>query len=490
MSKVKIKQIKKAVGDVDLSGMFEEMMGIKDAETEIIIPKFVSVRNTVRHICRVLKQFSTFAILRNDFPEISAGLDDVKKFVDETVETTYLKHDHDEKETQYANVGKEDINNLYRKLKENMCVKRLVILCSVLDKYKINFNDPAKLRENFVNQEPGLSFKVFDFSCLDLKILWANPKLNTIVKRYILSVLASLYKHTLALYNTITSPDVDIEKFTKLLLSSIGELRKQPELHRCKLAFERIEKSVELLKGNFSNYYRESIKSRNPDSLVTSFISDVANQGGANARLTREFRQIIQYMHKISQKSGRSKDPQVQKIFAMLNSNFSLMEKHTKGKKSDDTKDKPIIDPVTGLVISGDVPDSAVSVDPTDLGAVEDLLIETNAVPDIDPSEVADEKKTKRLEKQRAKKKKRIAMKKQAISDKIDSTMAATDVVADVAADADDLKDSTNATVEDATVEDVEDVEDVIIASETNTSAIVEEPTEEPVDELESLILK
>lgn len=383
MSKVKVKQIKKMVGDGGLNTMMEEMMGMKDADPEIIIPKFVSVRNTIRYVCKVLNQFSTFGPLRNDFPDIAPGLDEIKAFSDEIKEATYLKHDHDEKESQYASISKEDINGLYRKLKDNAHVKKLIILCNVLDKYKINFSDPAKLQENFVNQEPGLSFKIFDFSSLDLKILWSYPKLNSVVKKYILSVLAALHKNTYQLYTTITSPDVDIDKFTSLLISSIQELKKQPDLHRCNAAFKRIEQSVELLKGKFSDYYRESLASRNPDSLVTSFIVDVSNQGGADARLTREFRQIIQYMHKVSQKSGKSKDPQVQKIFAMLNSNFSLMEKHTRGK---DDKEELKLDDET----KSDSPETTTA----------------------SAEEIAEEKKNKRLEKQRAKNKKKRNAKK------------------------------------------------------------------------------
>lgn len=48
--RVKIKQLKKVVGDVNISGMFEEMMGVKDADADIIIPKFIFVRNTLRYI--------------------------------------------------------------------------------------------------------------------------------------------------------------------------------------------------------------------------------------------------------------------------------------------------------------------------------------------------------------------------------------------------------------------------------------------------------
>ena len=329
MSKVKVKKIKQLVGDVDINSMFEEMMGVKDAEPDIIMPKIVSVRNTLRLLYKIFVQFSTFVDLRNNFPQINADLDDIKKFVEDMKESVCIINMADETEAPYKNLSKEEINNIYRKLKENQYVKNLIILCNKLDKYKSNFSDPNNFKENFVNQEPGLSFKIFNFSGLDLKILWAHDNMKSAVKKYILMVLAKIHTHSYNLYKTITSPDVDIEKFTDVLINSISELKKQPELHRCKMAFGRIEQSVKLLKDKFGEYYRESVASENPNALITSFIVDVSNQGGADARLTREFRTIIQYMHKVSQRNGKNKDPNVQKIFKMLNHNYSLMEQHT-----------------------------------------------------------------------------------------------------------------------------------------------------------------
>lgn len=329
MSKVKVKKIKQLVGDVDINSMFEEMMGVKDAEPEIIIPKIVSVRNTLRLLYKIFNQFSTFVDLRNNFPTIGGDLDDIKKFVEDMKESVCIINMTDETEEPYKTLAKEEINGIYRKLKENQYVKTLIILCNKLDKYKSNFSDPNNFKENFVNQEPGLSFKIFNFSGLDLKILWAHDNMKSAVKKYILTVLSKIHTHSYNLYKTITSPDVDIEKFTDVLINSISELKKQPELHRCKMAFGRIEQSVQLLKDKFGDYYRESVASENPNALITSFIVDVSNQGGADARLTREFRTIIQYMHKVSQRNGKSKDPNVQKIFKMLNHNYSLMEQHT-----------------------------------------------------------------------------------------------------------------------------------------------------------------
>ncbi len=379
MPKIKVRQIEKVIGDVDINGMFEEMMGVKDADPEIIIPKMVNVRNTLRHIYRILTQFSTFSDLRSNFPEIADGLNEIKHFAEEMKASVYIL-DEDEKNEKYSSVSKEDINNLYRKLKDDKYVKGLIILCNKLDKYKSNFSDPNTFKENFVNQEPGLSFQIFDFSSLDLKILWAHDSMKSSVKRYILMVLSKIHEYSYNLYKTITSPDVDIDKFTGLLVNSISELKQHPELHRCKAAFARIEKSVELLKDKFSDYYRESIASENPNALVTSFIVDVSNQGGADARLTREFRTIIQYMHKVSQKTGKNKDPNVQKIMKMLNHNYSLMERHTLGKKSSESE----------LESKNDISNL-------------DLTLKTTTDSRLSTEEIAEEKRLKRLEKQKAK---------------------------------------------------------------------------------------
>lgn len=330
--RVQVKQLKKVMGnDSDggnINNMFEEMMGMKDCEPDIIRPKLVKVRNLLRHIYKVLVQFATFAPLQSDFPQTVPHMQEIKDFA-ENMKTAIILNDTDETEEQYSTMDKSVLNTTYSTLKDHEYVRRLIVLCGKLKQHHRNFDDLENLKLNFVGQEPGLSFKIFDFSNLDFKILWADINMKTMQKKYILTILHTLYKDLFQLYRTTTSPNVDIDKFVTLLLDSIGQLKKQPGLDRCRNAFKRIEQSVELLKDRFEEYYRESIASENPNMIVESFIVDVSNQGGADARLTREFRQIIQYMHKVSNQNGRIKDPNVQKLFAMLNKNFSAMEEKT-----------------------------------------------------------------------------------------------------------------------------------------------------------------
>jgi len=336
-TKIKVKSVKKVTGDVNLGGMFDEMLGVTDAEPSIVAPKFVQARNMIRRLTKVLAQFGIMPTLRRNHPAIIPHLDEIKTFSDKTREELHIKTDPDEPLNHFDSLNKEEINRVYRKLKENPATKRLVIMCNRLEKYKVNFENPEKIRENFVNAEPGLDFKIFDFSNLDLKYLWGVCDIPSSAKKYILALFADLYKHSHALYNLITSPDVDIKAFTATLISSLGDLRKQPKLSRCNRAFKRIEMSVDLLNEKFSDYYRESIITQNPDTLVGNFIYDVSQQGKDDPKLMREFKTIINYMEELSRTNGKANDPKVKQIFAMLQNNFNLMEKVNK-----QSTDKPL----------------------------------------------------------------------------------------------------------------------------------------------------
>lgn len=345
-ARTKIKNIKKIIGGNDINSLFEEMMGLKDASPAIILPKFVKSRNLVRHIYKVLMQFSNFVIFQKDFPEIMTGMKEISLFADKMKKSVYFS-ETEETEIQYRNLSKVELNALYKKIKDNTYIKRLIGLGGKLKRYSTYIDDKNNLRDGFIGQEPGLSFNIFDFSTFDLKVLWANKKVynnNGIVKKYVLNVLHLLWKDCFELYKIITSPDVDMDKFTEVLFVSIEKLKKTPGLNRCNNAFNRISSSVDLLKNNFDNYYRESVASSNPNMIIESFIVDVSNQGGSNASLTREFRQIIQFIHKQSVKSGKAKSPQIKKMFSVLNNNFKIME-----QESNITSNTPVIDEKSDL---------------------------------------------------------------------------------------------------------------------------------------------
>ncbi len=155
------------------------------------------------------------------------------------------------------------------------------------------------------------------------------------VKKYILIWLNLIYISTLEIYNVSTSPDVDIERFSEILINAITQVQRQPELHRCNKAFAKIKNSVGLLQNNFSGYYKDFIQSKNPSTIIESFVIDVSNNESADAQTTREFRKIIAYYSKVSHQS-KVRDPKVQKLFDVLQDKVSLLEKSNRKATKDD----------------------------------------------------------------------------------------------------------------------------------------------------------
>ncbi len=322
MSKVKT-QMKKLMSDEEssgINGMFEEMMGMRDAELHIILPKIVSARNNIKKVYQYLYQFSTFAPLINTFDTMTSSFKQILTFVEEMKQSIVFEDAKIETASMY-DFDQEKANVIYKSIKENKYTKSLIILGGRLKRF-----EPAlkELKDSFIMQEPGVSLFIFNFSSLDLKKMWASSKMTPMIKKYILTVLLKIYEEVNALYSTVSSPDVDINEFSIKLVKCIKSLQSIPQLNRCKNAFRKIEDSINLLKDRFSGYYRESMACNNPNIIVENFILDVSNQPGTNAKLTREFRVIIQYMHKESVKNGRNKDPNIQKLFNILNQKMNI----------------------------------------------------------------------------------------------------------------------------------------------------------------------
>lgn len=351
MSREKV--IKKSINVEDtnlLTGMFDSMLGTKDADADIIRPKYVDVINRIKKINKILIQFSSFIVFKSIYPKMIPCLDEIKTFATMLKTTIYpdlSDNDEDPDSDYYTNMDSKELNIKYKELKMHNTIKRLIEICSKLRVHHKAFENKDNLDDTFVNREPGLSFVIFDFSTLDLKRIWADNNTTVSIKKYIMTILHKLYDNLLSIYKTTSSPDVDVNQFANILVSCLDNLKKQPELSRCKNALNKINQSVDLFKNNFDGYYRQSIASSNPNLIIENFIVDVSNQKNSNSSLTREFRVLIMYIHKLGKQQNKIKDPKISKLFSMLHSNIDIMEKRhstvdekdNSNKEDDDTKE-------------------------------------------------------------------------------------------------------------------------------------------------------
>lgn len=310
--RVKVKA--KNVQDPELTIMFQQMVDPEQADSEVVFPKYLTVRQKISAVARFLETLATGPIAEAA-PDIDMSeiLDKAHAMRDQLVEHQYTK---------------DEISTKWHSFKDTMPVQECIMICSYLSPYKADLQDKDNLSGRWITRMT-LGTHVFPDMEFDLYLLWNRDNIfnSEQLKKYILTLFSMLYRTTHDIYQITTSPDIDIDKFSVILIDAIKRVQQQPELSRCGMAFRKISESVEMLKDNFSGYYKDFIQSKNPSTIIESFVLDVAENQQGSAELTRQFRKIISYYRKISQQN-RMNNPDVKKLFNVLEGRISALEKN------------------------------------------------------------------------------------------------------------------------------------------------------------------
>jgi len=329
MVKARTKIIKKNISGSsakdmnDLNAMFNQITGMSDADPEILIPKLDKVFKNIQEYNKLYNILLNFKPFTEMFNEYKYWFHEIETFLAELITTTEVKVDgkygpgelH-----EYHSMDTIKLNILYKDIKNNSTIKKIIITGSNLSPYKKNLEaDP--IDDIFIKREPGLTLQPLAFSSMDLKTIWGMD-IDDKCKKFILSILKHTYQLSIDIYDILTSPDVDIKKFSKLLIDNISKMKQM--IPRCDNAFNIIENSVKLLETNFKNYFRSSVEAENPSLIVESFVIDISTTQKVSPIITSEFRKIIAFLRE--QNSAKSNDPKIKKLFSMLNSQFASMD--------------------------------------------------------------------------------------------------------------------------------------------------------------------
>ena len=333
---MRAKVIKKSVSSVnendmkDLNKMFSQITGMSNADRIVILPKIGKIFKTIIEFNKLYSILLNFKPFTQHFDEYKFWFDDISEYLEKLISTTGVdikakysdtNDDPDQVQHTFHSMDDDALNKFYKDLKENPNIKQMVITGSNLAPYKKYISDVNNLDDAFIKREPGLTLRPFAFSSMDLKTIWSSENLDDKAKKFILSIVRHTYNIGISIYETITSPDVDIKKFSKILVDSIAKMKKQ--IPRCDKAFAIIENSVSMLESNFKNYFRGSVEAGNPSIIVESFIVDISTTQKANAETTNQFKRIVTFL---KEKGAQTTDPKIKKLFGMLNSQFSAMD--------------------------------------------------------------------------------------------------------------------------------------------------------------------
>lgn len=325
MRKVKIKKIKKQIGDNNLTEMFNQMIGAGESDPKIIVPKYSKVRRHLSIFSNIIKS-ATNDVLMKSFPSKNNEYSEMIDFSNSISSIEFL----DVKDSADKD-GK--VRKHYAELKKNNHVRMIILTCKNLIQYQTYLVDKEKDEDlTFVTRMPGLTWSPYPFSSLNIKEIISYPSLDKRIKKYLFTTLKISLITSKEIYKTLTSPDVDVKEFSRVIIESLSKVKKS--IPRCGKAFKKIEESVSLLEGNFDGYYKDFVQSQNPSTIIEGFVIDVSKTGGADAELARQFRTIINYYRKAT--AGKIKDPKIKKIFDLLNKNLNVMENSTKSSKVED----------------------------------------------------------------------------------------------------------------------------------------------------------
>lgn len=310
----KIKIVKQNIDQQGMADMFNQLLGDeKSLDINIIKDKYTKLKTNVERIYKLLDSFHNTIYVKVINNTFDTGLfkKNIKGFVEDC------------KSLCIENIPDDKVVRHYKMMKENKIIKDCIHICKNLIRYKKYIEDNDNLSDSFIKSSKMHEFVIFPFCNFDIKMIYTHIKLDESITKYLLIFLNMLYKTTYEIYEIITSPDIDISKFSDIIIDSIQQAKKM--IPRANRAFKKIEDSVELLKNNFQNYYKDFVSTKNPTIILENFILDCSkeNSEDVDIELARQFKRIVMFYQKKSQ--GKIKDPRINQLFDMLNKNFDML---------------------------------------------------------------------------------------------------------------------------------------------------------------------
>lgn len=310
--KVKIKQI----NNVDVKKLFGQMIGEQQGDFAIVKPKYDNLIKQYKKMARALNLFCTLPALESLIKDQQTSIDEIKNF------STQLNNLVDEKEAKTP----DDVFKFYNELKEHELTNNFIITFSILRPYQKSLEDKDKLSDRFIKTSSGISFKLLSFTDFNFKAMYLLDEMNDQLSKVVLGIFHHIYILCGEVYKVKTTPDVDINNVVNVLMANLQQIKKQ--VPRCNEAFRELEKSVDLLKDRFGNYYKDYVQTSNSSTILENFVVDVSSNVKNSSKLTFQFGRIIKFIREKSQ-VARQNNPQLNTAFKMLDDSFAQMEKQS-----------------------------------------------------------------------------------------------------------------------------------------------------------------
>jgi hypothetical protein len=352
MAKVRIRTVKNTLANADVQSLFNSAIGGDDAAVDINIawPKFKRVRRHTLRMVTLMKWLSKRPWLAENFAA-EAGL--IEKFV-ATLDAEYITYFSvpdldahalvdDMARHMYGDGSDVDARDdfihgletapadavagftkMYKAAVESDLVNTAVATCSNLTPHKASIGDRSSFNHRFL-KSAGLNYApIPGLPAANFKAFYQCGGLGVKQKEGIMVFLHKLYHVTHDAYEAANLPDINVDEFVCVIQDSLKQVKGQ--IPRCEDAFLKLSKSIEMLRGNFGRYYKDSKHSGNPGLLMENFVMDVAKDSSdSSVKVRMQFKSIITYYQKMS--ASQPKDPRTAALFREIDSNFAELQR-------------------------------------------------------------------------------------------------------------------------------------------------------------------
>lgn len=322
-----IKVVKQSTGinEDEIADLFAQLAGDPTKlDPEIVKDKYTRLKNNIERCAKILTKFKEVIL---DRIETKKGID---PFYDQEVKEFMKFVDISKDVIQEEPSTPEQMIHIYKSLKESYVVEQYLLLCKTLMKNSDSIKDKNNMNDTFIKSYPGTEFNIFPFAKINFKFLFShlleentdNVQELDEAKTYILLSLNMLYITTYDIYQLISSPDIDIDKLSEVVILAIASARKQ--IPRCDKAFKVISNSFDMLKGNMNEYYKAFVATSNPTIILENFIMDLSKKPAVSTDVLLQFKKIAMFFRKKA--DSRPKDPRLETIFGTLDKIMKIMD--------------------------------------------------------------------------------------------------------------------------------------------------------------------
>lgn len=330
----------------DLSAVFGQIFGESgNMDFDIALDKLNKLKSNISRVKKLLESFSKTIyskVLSNGNGEETPEVRNYKKNMEGFIEDCKYISD-------WSEFGKNpnEVISFYRVCKEHKISKDCISMCRKLIKFKKNLEDIENLSDDFIKSSKLKDLQLFTFCNFDIKYIYVYGNIDESAKKYLLIFLSMILKSTKEIFDVITSPDVDIDKISKIVIDVIASTKKM--LPRCSKAFSKLESSMDLLKNNFSEYYKDFVSTKDQTTIITNFIADCTkeenekadnNSGKMDLELTRQFMEITNFFRK--QSAGKIKDPAINQLLSFLDKQFRSLDVEESDNDEDEEKEENV----------------------------------------------------------------------------------------------------------------------------------------------------